>query len=237
MASIGSTLGTGGGIRIRRVDPHDAMPLATMISDSFLAFNQSVNIPPHVDGFTLETSRDLMKHFTSTPTMYGVVAVEESSGALMAGGFMYPGDVYAIGPVFADNAFKGRGAGKAVMVALIEKVRSENAKSIRLCQVAANPISFGLYASLGFVPVECWMDLEGNVTTEEASSANRSCGFSPVTGVDVRRMEEADVKCCNELHKKTMGFDREQRIRMDIPNGAAWVAVRAGEIIMPILVL
>lgn len=45
------------------------------------------------------------------------------------------GDVYAIGPVFADNAFKGRGAGKAVMVALIEKVRSENAKSIRLCQV------------------------------------------------------------------------------------------------------
>ena len=45
------------------------------------------------------------------------------------------GDVYGIGPVWADDAFKGRGAGKAVMVTLIEQAKSKNAKSIRLNQV------------------------------------------------------------------------------------------------------
>jgi predicted N-acetyltransferase YhbS len=53
---------------------------------------------------------------------------------------MCTGDVYGIGPVWADNAFKGKGAGKAVMIALIEKAKSENAKSIRLNQV--NPFAF-----------------------------------------------------------------------------------------------
>lgn len=53
---------------------------------------------------------------------------------------MCTGDAYGIGPVWADNAFKGKGAGKAVMIALIEKAKSENAKSIRLNQV--KPFAF-----------------------------------------------------------------------------------------------
>lgn len=69
-------------------------------------------------------------------------------------------------------------------------------------KVAANPISFGLYASLGFVPVECWMDLEGNVTTEEASSANRSCGFSPVTGsLNIIAVLQLQFKCVDPSNR------------------------------------
>jgi hypothetical protein len=55
---------------------------------------------------------------------------------------MCTGDVYGIGPVWADNAFKGKGAGKAVMIALIEIAKSENAKSIRLNQVKSCASNF-----------------------------------------------------------------------------------------------
>jgi len=141
---------------------------------------------------------------------------------------MCTGDAYGIGPVWADNAFKGKGAGKAVMIALIEKAKSENAKSIRLNQIAANVVSFILYASLGFLAVECWQDLEGCVTEEQSLLASRSVGFQPLTGVHVRKMEDADVEVCNELNVKAIDFGREQEIRMVLRVGNAWVLIRDG---------
>jgi len=51
--------------------------------------------------------------------------------------FGYTGDMYEVGPIFTDNAFKGRGAARAVMVALLEKAKSDHAKSIRLNQVSS----------------------------------------------------------------------------------------------------
>jgi RimJ/RimL family protein N-acetyltransferase len=219
------------GIRVRPMRPDDAVDLAKSMYESFFAFNQSVKIPPHLDFPSIEAARTMMQHMASAPWMYGVVAEEESSGALMGAGLITPGDAYGIGPVWADNAFKGKGAGKAVMIALIEIAKSENAKSIRLNQIAANVVSFSLYASLGFLAVECWQDLEGCVTEEQSLLASRSVGFQPLTGVHVRKMEDADVEVCNELNVKAIDFGREQEIRIMIRVGNAWVLIRDGEII------
>lgn len=49
-------------------------------------------------------------------------------------------------------------------------------------KVVVNFISFGLYVSLGFVLVECWMDFEGNVIIEEVFFVNWFCGFFFVIG-------------------------------------------------------
>ena len=46
-----------------------------------------------------------------------------------------------------------------------------------ILKVAGNTVSFSLYASVGFTPVECWTAFEGVVTLERAASANRSVGF------------------------------------------------------------
>ncbi|KAG0553889.1 hypothetical protein M758_12G049800 [Ceratodon purpureus] len=220
-----------GGVRIRPLRPDDAMALAQSCFDSFTAFNNSVNIPPHLDFPSVEFTHGVIKHLATVPGMYAVVAEEESSGDLMGAGFMTSGDAYGIGPVWADNAYKGKGAGKAVMIALIAKAKSENAKSIRLNQISANVVSFSLYASLGFLPVECWQELVGCVTEEKSLSASRSVGLQPLTGVHVRKMEDADVKVCNELHVKANGLGRTEEIETAIPAGNSWVLVRNEEII------
>lgn len=228
---VSSDRSPAGGIRVRAVRPDDVMAMGQSCYDSFTAFNQSVNIPPRLDFPNVEFARGVLKQLSSDHGGHGVIAEEESSGALMAAGFITPGDMYGIGPVWADIAFKGKGAGRAVMVALLEKAKSENAKSVRLNQIAANVISFSLYATLGFVPVECWQDLEGSVTQEQSALASRSVGISPLTGGHFRRMEDADVKECNELHIKANDFGREQEIRMAIPVNDSWVLLRDGEII------
>ncbi|KAG0586677.1 hypothetical protein KC19_2G108000 [Ceratodon purpureus] len=220
-----------GGIRIRPLRPDDDMVLAQSCYNSFAVFNNSVNIPPHWDFSSVEVAGSILKQIATVPGMYGVVAEEESSGDLMGGGYMTSGDAYGIGPVWADNAHNGKGVGKAVMIALIAKAKSENAKSIRLNQIAANVVSFSLYASLGFLPVECWQELEGCVTEEQSLSASRSVGLQPHPGVHVRKMEEADVKVCNELHGKANDFGRAEEIKMAIPAGNSWVLVRNKEII------
>lgn len=48
---------------------------------------------------------------------------------------------------------------------------------VSILKVTANTVSFSLYASVGFTPVECWTAFEGVVTLERAAAANRSVGF------------------------------------------------------------
>lgn len=48
---------------------------------------------------------------------------------------------------------------------------------VNILKVAGNNVSFSLYASMGFTPVECWTSFEGVVTLERAASANLSVGF------------------------------------------------------------
>lgn len=208
--------------------PDDAAAVAQSLSESFTAFNLSVSIPPHLDFENVEAVHGMLKRMSSS---FSVVAEDADTGTVMGGAFMTPGDAYAIGPVWVDNAFKGKGVGRVVMTALLEKAKSDNAKSVRLNQIAANFVSFSLYTKLGFLPVECWHDLEGRVTEEQSLLASRSVGLQPLTGVQVRKMEEADVKACNELHVKVNSFSREEELQMAVRSGNAWVLVRDDEII------
>ena len=57
-------------------------------------------------------------------------------------------------------------------------------------KIAANVVSFSLYASLGFLPVECWQELEGCVTEEQSLSASRSVGLQPHPGTPTHHYTE-----------------------------------------------
>jgi hypothetical protein len=46
--------------------------------------------------------------------------------------------------------------------------------------------SFSMYANLGFIPVEGWMEFAGIVTPKNAVIANSAVGFSPLTGIHVK---------------------------------------------------
>lgn len=92
------------GIRVRPMRPDDAVDLAKSMYESFSAFNQSVKIPPHLDFPSIEAAHTVMQYMASAHWMYGVVAEEESSGALMGAGLITPGLAY---PSLSHNSSQG----------------------------------------------------------------------------------------------------------------------------------
>jgi len=202
----------------------DEHGLAPILHRAFSQFNLSVGIPPHVDYGNVEIAKKVLHEMLQSPSSYGITAFDNASGLPIGAAFLnFTGEsVQAVGPVFVDPDWNNKGAGKALMNALIERAKATNATSIRLVQIAANTQSFSLYAKLGFQPVECISYFEGSM--EE----NLHSGASFIPGFKVKMMEESDVHACSELHKSVLGHERETDIRelLQTNPGNSWVAVK-----------
>lgn len=83
-------------IKHRPMQPDDTMELAKSCYDSFAAFNQSVQIPTHMDFPNVEVASEIMKYLSSAPGTFGVVVEEESSGTVTAAGFLTSGSILPI---------------------------------------------------------------------------------------------------------------------------------------------
>jgi hypothetical protein len=89
-----------------------------------------------------------------------------------------------------------------------------------------------MYANLGFIPVEGWMEFAGIVTPKNAVIANSAVGFSPLTGAKVCQMEEKDISACAKLHLQALGYDREEELREAHQKGlSTWVVTQNDEIV------
>jgi ribosomal protein S18 acetylase RimI-like enzyme len=81
-----------------------------------------------------------------------------------------------VGPVAVDPSFHGKGIGRQLMDALLE--RAGDLQSVRLFQETFNPASFSLYCSLGFRPVEklldLFVDMEKRMKMELCSNVHES---------------------------------------------------------------
>jgi GNAT superfamily N-acetyltransferase len=96
---------------------------------------------------SLEAATELATSFIAHPAIYGVAAEDE--GKLVASNFLTEGDpIRAVGPITIDPAAQGRGIGRQLMRAVID--RGQEAIGIRLVQDAFNTRSLSLYAALGF---------------------------------------------------------------------------------------
>lgn len=135
---VSSDRSPAGGIRVRAVRPDDVMAMGQSCYDSFTAFNQSVNIPPRLDFPNVEFARGVLKQLSSDHGGHGVIAEEESSGALMAAGFITPGSMASISTFF--------------------QLRNE---AFSLCEhwrvstLATLPLSLQGLEILGFKPLKC----------------------------------------------------------------------------------
>ncbi|HEY7295644.1 MAG TPA: GNAT family N-acetyltransferase, partial [Dehalococcoidia bacterium] len=115
---------------------------------------------------------------------FGVVA--EDGGRLIGSAYLHQRDpIEGIGPVSVDPAAQARGAGRAMMQALLE--RAAAAPGVRLVQDAFNTVSMPLYASLGFEVREPLALVQG---TPRAA---------PNPAIEVRPMSEADLPACVAL--------------------------------------
>lgn len=157
-------------------------------------------------------------NFIAHPSIYGVVA--EIDGRVVGSNFLDErGPVRGVGPITVDLAAQGRGVGRALMQAVLD--RGAGAMGIRLLQDSFNTGSLSLYASLGFEVAEPVALMSGRPRSRGAA------------GIEVRPLERSDLAEAEQLHRKVHGFERTAELEdaLAVPGFEAAVAVREGRIV------
>jgi predicted N-acetyltransferase YhbS len=202
-------------IVLRPIDPADADECARIVYEAFGGIADRHRFPR--DFPSREAAAQLASNFIAHPGIWGIVA--EADGRIAGSNFLDErGPILGLGPITVDPEEQGRGIGRRLMQAALE--RGAGARGIRLFQDSFNMQSLSLYASLGFEVKEPAVVIGGTSRSE------------PVAGVQVRALEEGDLQECESLCLRVHGFERTNELRdaIDVPVFSPTVAVREGRI-------
>jgi predicted N-acetyltransferase YhbS len=156
----------------------------------------------------------IARSLIESPSVYAVVA--ERDGGVVGSNFLDERDpIRGLGPISVDPEAQGRGAGRRLMEAVLE--RGRNCPGVRLLQDAHNPVSLSLYGSLG-------LDVREPVALVSGRPSS-----APSGAVEVRKLRDFDLERCAELCRAVHGFDRLGALRDARPYGSL-VAVRDGRV-------
>lgn len=194
----------------RKATARDAKEMARIFYDSFTEFNLSVGLPPEWPSqeFCLRT----IKSFIAHPGYRSFVAVD-TSGKILGSNFLEVHDfVAAPGPISVEGSSQNSGAGRLLMDTVLDCARELGKQSIQGVQLAQNIKSYGLYASMGFVPREQLVALQGF----PLQSPKPSFPFS------VRAMQECDAAACDDLFMKVNGYSRLADITLAAKHQSPW---------------
>ncbi|XP_024389470.1 uncharacterized protein [Physcomitrium patens] len=205
----------GAGFTIREMRPEDVQDAGDVLYRAFYVDSLATGVPTSFNVASPEVASRMLGSFVSQPSCYKLVAID-SEGKVVGGVLIQHGSgdnsAHGVGPVFVSLDAADRGIGKTVTKAVVEHAQSLNAPSIRLNTSASNRKSFCLYASLGFMPVECTTSFFGTVNPDDGVIAASALEISTEV-VRTRKMEAADIKACGDMYSKAMGYDREDEIR------------------------
>jgi len=202
-------------VAIRRSQTSDINICARINYEAFKGVSDRHQFP-NTDFPTLEFSTEIIGLLIENSSYFGIVA--ESSGAVVGCGFMDERNpIRGIGPLSVAPTFQGRGTGRQIMKALLE--RGKDAAGIRLVQESFNMASLSLYASLGFEVKEPFVLMEGSFRSQ------------PQYGFEVRPMASEDVSECEALCEKVCGCDRTSEIKDALNNYSPLVACQQGRIV------
>ena len=141
----------------------------------------------------------------------------ERGGRVLGFNFLSERDpIRAVGPIVVDPAGQGRGVGRRLMTAVLDRAAAAGAPGVRLAQEAFNLGSLALYAGLGFEAKEPLVALAGRPS------------HAPPSGWEVRPLREDDLAACAALHERVHGYSRANELREVLGRGLAWVALLAG---------
>ena len=203
-------------VRVRPIEPADADAAARIVYEAFAGIHDHHRFAR--DFPTLESAIELTSAFIAHPSIYGGVA--ELAGRVGGSNFLAErAPVRGVGPITVDPAAQGRGVGRRLMEAVIE--RGADGAGIRLLQDAFNVQSLSLYASLGFDVAEPIALMTGRPAT------------APIAAVEVRPLEEADIAEAERLHRRVHGFERTAELRdaLAVPAMTPTVAIRGERIV------
>ena len=205
---------TAGNVVLREARPEDADACAQIVFDAFGVIHDHHRFPR--DFPELAVATQMMAGWVPHPAIWGVVA--EREGRVVGSNFLDERDpIRGVGPITVAPEGQNAGVGRRLMEAVLE--RGRDAIGIRLLQDAFHMRSLSLYESLGF-------DVKEPVAL--VSGHPRS---APVEGVEVRRMEEADLEECGALCERVHGFPRTGDLRDSLHAFAPFVALRDGGVV------
>jgi predicted N-acetyltransferase YhbS len=203
-------------IEIRPIEPDDVDECARGVFNAFTGIADRHRFPRDFD--SIETATRMIAARVDNPSVYGVVAI--SDGRIAGSSFLDErGPIRGLGPITVSPGMQGRGVGRRLMEAMLERGRA--ARGVRLVQDAFNMQSLALYASLGFAVREPLVVVAGVPASP------------PPAGIEVRPATESDLDQCESLHIGAHGFERTGDLRdaIAIPFLAPHVAVREGRVV------
>ena len=131
----------------------------------------------------------------------------ERDGRILGFNFLSERDpIRAVGPIVVDPAAEGRGVGRRLMAAVLD--RAAGAPGVRLTQEAFNLGSLALYAGLGFEAREPLVVLTGRPS------------HAPLPGWEVRPLQEEDLAACAALYERVHGHPARTSCAMRSPGRA-----------------
>jgi predicted N-acetyltransferase YhbS len=128
-------------------------------------------------------------------------------------------DVAGVGPVAVGVEHQGRGLGRMVMEALLERAEGCGFQSVRLLQSAYNLVSFSLYCRLGFAAKDEIADLRGRPHADEDIAAT------------VRECTPGDLDDLDRLSLEVLGFRRRGDVETVMPFVPPLLAEREGRLV------
>jgi predicted N-acetyltransferase YhbS len=123
------------GVVIREATPEDAEQCGSILYEAFHGVATQSGFP---DDFpSVEFATTVFTLMAGSPGHYGVVA--ERDGEIVGSNFLDERDeIRGVGPISVNPEVQGSGAGRNLMVAVIE--RGRGARGVRLLQDAHNPV-------------------------------------------------------------------------------------------------
>jgi predicted N-acetyltransferase YhbS len=185
------------GVKLRPVRPEDTNACGRICYDAFAAIAAAHGYP--CDFPSPDVARALVAGLIAHPGIFGVVA--EADGAVVGSNFLDErAPIAGVGPITVDPGKSVPGAGRQLMLAVMERAAEQPSAGVRLVQTAYNTRSLALYASLGFQVREPLACLQGP-----------PLGIR-IEGFTVRPAGPSDYEACNELCRRVHGHDRAPQL-------------------------
>ena len=157
-------------IKLRQPVAADVDRVARLIFEAFSTFQDKHRMPR--DFPSLDAAIGMATAWMNHPQVWGVLA--ERDGRVVGCNFLDErcDGAKGVGPICIDPAEQSGGIGRKLMLAVLERGRARNAKSVRLVQEAYNTASMSLYASVGFDIKEPLAVLIGTPSDKPADGVN-----------------------------------------------------------------
>jgi predicted N-acetyltransferase YhbS len=200
---------------IRRATPADADACGAICYEAFATINKEHNFPPDLP--SPEAGQHLLAMMFSHPGFFCVVA--EQNGVLVGSNCLDERtSIAGVGPITVNPSAQNVGAGRQLMMAVMNRAAERNFAGVRLVQAAFHSRSMSLYAKLGFDIREPLVVMQGPALNDVPS------------GLTVRAANSVDLDACNALCRRVHGHHRSGELLDAIHQSIALVVENHGRI-------